>query len=149
MEHPPTTGFDPRIEALKTKPDGVEVVSVRITGDELVTWNNLRRAHPKLSATDLLKEAMKLRYVADICSADGTGLFLRQPGTGQLQEVLSLLGYSRASLDQLETGEEHQERPSAAPKALASKTRKTSAVQRPKTGKKSTTNQDRQTPVMT
>lgn len=149
MEHPPTTGFDPRIEALKTKPDGVEVVSVRITGDELVTWTNLRRAHPKLSATDLLKEAMKLRYVADICSADGTGLFLRQPGTGQLQEVLSLLGYSRASLGHLETEDDHKERPLAAPKALASRARKPSGVQRPKTGKKSPTNQGSQTPVMT
>ena len=149
MEHPLMTGFDPRIEALRTKPDGAEVVSVRFSGADLGIWNKLRGAHPKLSATEVLKEAMKLRYLADLCSADGTGLFLQQPGTGQLQEVLSLLGYSRASLVEDRIEEEHPGATQAAPKATVSKTRKPAGAHRQKMGKKTATNQGRQTTVMT
>jgi hypothetical protein len=147
MPHSPTTSLDLRIEALKAKPSGgLAIASVRLTGEELVTWENLLSVHPKISATELLKEAIKLRYLADLCAADGSGLFLRQPSTGHLLEVLSLLGYSRASLGQEDA---HQEKPMAAPKVVTSKTRKSNGDQRQKAVKKSPTGRDRQTPAMT
>jgi hypothetical protein len=93
----PYTGLDPRIEALKAKSELAETLSVRVNGSDYETWTRLREEHPDLSASDLLKEGIRLRRLADIAVADGLGLFMKRRDTGHLDEVLELLGFSRAN----------------------------------------------------
>jgi hypothetical protein len=134
----PYTSLDPRIEALKAKSELAETLSVRVNGSDYETWTRLREEHPDLSASDLLKEGIRLRRLADIAVADGLGLFMRRRDTGQLDEVLELLGFSRANpVTQVAAAVKlvGKDRP-AASKAPTTKPRKTGASTAPK-GEKS------------
>lgn len=130
----PFTGLDPRIEALKAKSELAETLSVRVNGSDYETWTRLREEHPDLSASDLLKEGIRLRRLADIAVADGLGLFMKRPDTDHLDEVLELLGFSRANpitpvaAAAKLVGKERQ----APNKAPATKPRKTGASPTPK-----------------